>query len=171
MRKVNDEVLFADEPMVRLGRRDLESLKEQALKNERRRVRICAHREEGDRVHEMLIVMAKGQYVRPHKHLANPESFHVIEGSVDIFNFDEAGAIVSRIGLGDYASGKEFFYRYDETYFHTVLVNSDFFIYHETKSGPFKREDTILASWAPEETDKEGAARFMRRLMEHRAWR
>ena len=44
IRKINDEVYVADEPIVRVGAREIAFLKEKALLSARKRARICAHR-------------------------------------------------------------------------------------------------------------------------------
>lgn len=46
----------------------------------------------------MLIVMAKGSYIRPHKHKNKSESFHIIEGLLDVIVFDLAVEIGSNDG-------------------------------------------------------------------------
>jgi len=51
-----------------------------------------------------LIVLSGNTYIRPHKHLAKSESFHVIEGLVDIVILDDQGAITEVIQLGDFQS-------------------------------------------------------------------
>jgi len=55
-RKFNDEVLYpADKPVV-LDRAFVEWLKQQADLNPRRRIRLCAHQDPSEPIHEMLIV-------------------------------------------------------------------------------------------------------------------
>lgn len=164
VREVSEEVLYGDEAVVKVNRADMESLKEQALLNSRKRIRLCAHKDVDDKVHEMLIVHTRDTYVRPHKHLTKSESFHVIEGSVGVVIFDEAGGIVEVIQMGDYSSGRRFYYRLSEPCYHTLLISSDFLVFHETANGPFKKSDTIFPSWAPEENDAAGQRRFMGRL-------
>src|SRR5580704_9266068 len=87
------EVLYADERIVTIDAADIADLAGAAAVNPRRRIRVCAHRSVDDRLHEMVIVHTKDTYVRPHKHLGKAESFHVIEGEVDVVVFDEHGAV------------------------------------------------------------------------------
>lgn len=164
IKQFNEEVFFADEGIVKVGRRDIEFLKEKARYNERKRIRLCAHKDVDDKLHEMLIVHTKDTYVRPHKHLNKSESFHVIEGSVDVIVFDEDGSIIEVIRMGDYLSGRRFYYRMSDPYYHTLLIRSDFLVFHETTNGPFKKSDTILAPWAPDETDSAAVKEFMEHL-------
>jgi len=113
----------------------------------------------------MLIVHAKNTYVRPHKHLNKSESFHIIEGSADVIIFNEEGSIIEVIEMGDFKSGKQFYYRLSEPYYHTLLIHCDFLVFHETTSGPFNRSDTVFASWSPSEEDTNGVNIFMESLI------
>ena len=90
-KEINSEVLVANGPLTQVGREDIELLKKKAAENPRRRSRICAHRENDDRIHEMLIVLAADCYIRPHKHFGKSESLHLIEGSASAVFFDDAG--------------------------------------------------------------------------------
>src|SRR5687768_8037033 len=89
----NDEVLIAATPIVTVSPADIEALKALALQNPRKRIRICTHKDTADPLHEMLIVHTRDTYVRPHKHLNKSESFHVIEGTVDVVIFNESGDV------------------------------------------------------------------------------
>ena len=164
LKKFNDEVYYSSDPVVKVAQADIKDFKRKALANPRERVRLCSHPDVNDPLHEMLIVHTKGIYVRPHRHLNKSESFHVIEGRVDVVIYDESGEIREIMEMGDYASGKCFYYRIGEPLFHTLLIHSDFLIFHETTNGPLKREDTVFAAWAPEETEKSKVKEFMRKL-------
>lgn len=159
--KFNDEVLYTDDPIVAVDRTDIERLKQAALNNSRKRIRLCAHRDISSMLHEMLIVHTKNTYVRPHKHLNKSESFHVIEGMADIVVFDDNGNVTTVVPMGDYASGRKFFYRLSDPCFHALLIISEFFVFHEITKGPFVRTDTVFAPWAPEDGDEHAARHFM----------
>jgi len=163
---INDEVLAASGPLIEVTRTDIELIKQRAAANQRQRVRICAHLDTQDRLHEMLIVHMRGAYVRPHKHLNKSESFHLIEGQVDVVFFDEAGAITEVFHLGEYNSGGPFYYRLAEARYHTLLIHSEFLVFHETTNGPFRREETVFPSWAPEESDPVACRAFQERIAE-----
>lgn len=164
MRKLNEEVLVAEGPLSQISRADIEPLKRQAPLTPRRRIRICAHPDAADRLHEMIIVQTRGVYIRPHKHLKKSESAHVIEGTVDVVFFDEGGRVTEVVQLGEYGSGRQFFYRLEEPRYHTLLITSEFLVYHEVTNGPFVREDTVYAPWAPKESDIEACAQFQKNL-------
>lgn len=162
--KVNEEVLYPEPGVVRVGRDDVGMLKEQANRNRRQRIRLCAHSDVEDTLHEMFIVHKRDTYVRPHKHLNKSESTHIIEGSVDMVMFDEDGQITDVCRLGDYGSGLQFFHRISEPTFHTLLINSETLVFHETTNGPFRPPDTVWATWAPDIDDDNGAEAYVDRL-------
>lgn len=164
LNKLNDEVLVADEPIVRLSSGDIASLKQQALANPRRRIRVCTHPDTNDWLHEMLIVHTRGTYVRPHKHLNKSESVHIIEGEVDIVFLDDAGAVIDVVRLGDFRSGREFYCRANLQLYHTLLITTEFLVFHEITNGPFRREDSVFATWAPEESNTVACAEFQARV-------
>ena len=142
-------------------RSDIDLFKNLSSHNQRKRIRLCAHVEANDLLHEMLIVHERGVYVRPHKHPGKTESAHIIEGLVDVVVFDDAGQITSVIRMGDYTSGKTFYYRMATPVFHTLIIRSDVLVFHETTNGPFDRRDTIFAPWAPDDCDVSHAIAFM----------
>jgi cupin fold WbuC family metalloprotein len=109
----------------------------------------------------MLIVHERGAYVRPHKHTGKTESAHIIEGLVDVVMFDDSGRIESVIRMGDYASGRIFYYRMAIPVFHTLIIRSDVLVFHETTNGPFDRGDAVFAPWAPEDSDVNFVNTFM----------
>jgi cupin fold WbuC family metalloprotein len=153
-RRQDEEVLYPDEPIVRMTRADIDSLKAAALANRRRRMRLCAHRTPEASLHEMLIVHAAGSYIRPHKRLSQSKSYHVIEGTADVVLFDDAGRLVDVLAMGDYASAACFYFRLVDPYYVGVVVRSPTFVFHETTDGPFDGSQTIFAPWAPAEGDQ-----------------
>jgi len=152
IRKINNEVFVADESIVRLGVGQMTFLKQQALSSTRKRARICTHRSNDDALHEMLIAISSDSYIHPHKHMSKVESFHIIEGLVDVVVFDDVGTIVDIVELGDISTGRDFYYRLSDSLFHTLLIHSDFLILHEVTNGPFVASETLLAPFAPQES-------------------
>ena len=150
-RKESEEVFFVVDPLVKVDASTIVSLKEQSARNSRQRSRLCTHHSPLDDVHEMFIVHHKGIYVHPHMHVCKNESIHVIEGLVDMVVFDDEGAVIDVIEMGDYASGKIFYYRLPELQFHTLLIRSTDLVFHEVTKGPFRLADTVWAPWAPKE--------------------
>jgi len=163
MRLFNEEVYFTKDDVVKVKRSIINFLKSKSLKNKRKRIRLCAHKNIKDELHEMFIVHNKGIYIRPHKHLKE-ESLHVISGRADIILLNENGSIKNLIHIGEYSSGNDFYFRLPPSYYHTMIIKSDFLIFHETKAGPFDKKNTTFAPWAPEETDIEKVTIFQRSL-------
>jgi cupin fold WbuC family metalloprotein len=165
MRRVESaEVVYAGEGIVTVDSAAVEALIRDAAQNPRRRIRLCTHRNVDDAVHEMLIVHERSCYVRPHKHLGKSESFHVVEGEVDVVVFDDQGSVTDVIPMGPYGSSRPFFYRIAEPLYHTLLIRSDVLAFVETTSGPFKRSQTVFAPWSPDGEDADEVASYMSAL-------
>jgi cupin fold WbuC family metalloprotein len=163
-KRVSSEVCIAEERIVKIGREEVDALKRFLAEAPRGRTRLCAHRDVGEALHEMLIALRRGVYIRPHRHLGKNESFHIVEGLVDVVVLDEGGSISEVVTMGDYGSGRNFYYRLSNPCYHTLLIRSEVLVVHETTSGPFRKEDTEFAPWAPEETDFVAAQEFMSNL-------
>jgi cupin fold WbuC family metalloprotein len=157
----SDEVYVSETDVTTVTGDDIAFLKARAAENPRRRVRLCAHRDTADRLHEMLIVHMRGTYVQPHKHLGKSESFHVIEGRLKVLLFDDDGRHTRTVQLSEPNGGASFFYRLAAPTFHSVVPESEFVVFHEVTNGPFDRRETIAAPWAPSETDAAAGARFL----------
>ncbi|MBI2480932.1 MAG: cupin fold metalloprotein, WbuC family, partial [Planctomycetia bacterium] len=48
--------------------------------------------------------------------------------------------------------------------FHTLIVRSEYLMFHETTRGPFRREDTVFADWAPAESEADLARQYVTEL-------
>lgn len=157
--EINEEVLVTTDSIAEVTKDDIQWLKEKALTNKRERIRLCAHLSTENAVHEMLIVHTKGTYIPPHKHPGKSESFHMIEGDLDIVVFDDQGDIFQVITMGEYSTGARFFWRLSESNYHMVIPRSDIIVFHETTAGPFVLETSKnLAPWAPSEADEPAQA-------------
>ena len=161
---LNEEVFYAKEQTVKVGYQDIKFLKDHAYSNKRKRARLCSHRDLEDQIHEMFIIHTKNSYIRPHKHINKTESFHVIEGSVDVVIYNDDGSIMEIMAMGEYGTERIFFCRLSDPFFHTIRILSDYLVFHETTNGPFEKSNTLFAPWTPEESDKTGVKIFMNRL-------
>lgn len=161
----NEEVYRSSGPVTVVTREDIVFLKQQAAVNRRGRVRLCAHPNSEDRLHEMLIVHSRSAYVPPHRHMNKSESFHLIEGLLTVFIFDEDGKIKEVIPMGDPGSGRAFYYRLSSNRYHTIWPESEYVVFHEVTNGPFDRKESMSAPWAPAEDDKQGQERFIKTLL------
>jgi len=141
-----DEVVLAGPPQV-------ERLLREAAAAPKKRARLCAHAGPDARVHEMLIAFRGDTYVRPHRHLDKSESFHVVTGRARVVIFSNDGRVERLIELGPPGSGHPFFFRIASPLYHTLLLDGDELVLHETTSGPFVRGDAEFPDWAPAETE------------------
>lgn len=164
-KQLNEEVLYATDAIVRVSRREIAELVARGEANPRKRVRLCTHKDVKDKLHEMLIIHTKDTYVRPHKHLGKCESLHVIQGVVDVVLFDDEGRVGEVVPMGEYGSGRVFYYRLCDSCFHTLRIISDHLVFHEVTNGPFDRAETIFAPWGPDDGDKPAVSRFMQKLI------
>ena len=92
------------------------------------------------------------------------ESFHVIEGMVDVVLFSEGGEVSKVIKMGSYSSGGCFYYRVASPIYHTLLIRSEVLVFHETTNGPFDRSQMVFAPWSPDERDGAAIASFLGRV-------
>lgn len=164
IKQLNKEVLFNICRNIGVGYKEITFLKEKSRLNRRKRIRLCAHNNLRDKLHEMFIVHSKGAYIRPHKHSKKVESLHIIEGVADLILFHRKGNITDVIHMGDYSSGKKFYYRISDARFHTLIIKSKFFIFHETTLGPFNKECTVFAHWSPPESDNSAIRNFKKEI-------
>ncbi len=151
--KKSDEVYVAEGTVVQVRATDVTELLANASKNARRRSRLCAHPDASDRLHEMLIVLDRTTYIRPHRHAEKSESFHIIDGLLDVVLFHDDGTIRDVVRMGPYHTGRVFYYRLMDNCYHSVIIRSDYALFHETTNGPFQRGDTEFAPWSPAEGD------------------
>ncbi len=166
VRQINQEVFVAKESIVSFGNEESEFVKNAAIKSGRRRARICAHQANDDLLHEMLIAITPGSYIHPHRHLQKSESFHIVEGIVDIIVFNENGDITNLIELGQHGSERSFFYRMSESLFHTLHIKSEILVMHEVTNGPFQDSMSILAAFAPHESDLSAVKSYLEVLFQ-----
>ena len=152
--KESDEVYYCIDQIPKISKKEILTLLSKAKKNFSNKARICMHKNLNEKIHDMFIVHLKDCYVRPHKHLKKSECMFIINGEADAIIFDDNGKILQKIELGNYSSGKDFFYRINNNTFHMLLIKSEFFIFHENTEGPFKSDETVYAKWSPKKHDK-----------------
>jgi cupin fold WbuC family metalloprotein len=128
-------------------------LKERAARSPLRRSRLCLHRAHDDLVQQMIIVMCRDVLFRPHRHRAKTESFHMIEGLLDLIFFDDHGNSNRVVRMGPIGTGTIFCHRLSVSQFHAVLPQSDFVVMHEITTGPWIQDDAEFAPWAPIEQE------------------
>ena len=78
--------------------------------------------------------------------------------------FDDVGNVTQVVPMGQYDSGRIFFYRLSDPVFHTVSIRSDHLVFHESTNGPFNPDKTVWAPWAPDETEESAVLEFMKSM-------
>jgi len=158
-----NEAIFNQDEIIDVGSPTLDDLKQRAQMSPRGRFRLCLHHDTSAAVQEMIIVCRRGTYVRPHRHPpGNTESYHVIEGEMTVYLFDDDGKVTRRIEMGQVGSGKSFLYRIACDVWHLPVPTSDVVVYHEVYSGPFDKEvDVCYASWSPDDSDPQVVADYL----------
>lgn len=144
------DVFKHTDAIIEIGPDWLARLKRAAQESPLRRARVCLHIDPEDAIQEMIIALCEDTLFRPHRHHDKTESFHIVEGELDLIVFDDGGRPLRIIQMGPIASGKTFCYRLNAPLYHALLPRTPFVIFHETTAGPF-RNDAEFAPWAPEQ--------------------
>jgi len=165
---VSPEIIYSDGGFLAADDAVVALLKEKALQAPRRRCRLCFHESAEAAQQEMLIVMNRASYVRPHRHLGKVETLTIVEGACDALLFDDTGKVTRTIQMSPGATGGCFFYRMPSGIFHTLIFRSEWLVFLETTIGPFDRAMTETAGWAPPETDPDSGHAYLSSLASRR---
>lgn len=158
------KVIFRDWGNVNdVHQHDLDELIDFAQTAADQRARVCMHRTEADPVQEMVIAMTGRSYVRPHRQRGFEKSYVMLLGELQFIFFDESGVVLQSRRL---AADGVVVTRFDASLWHTARTVGEerVAVYLETIRGPFMREHTDWAQWAPEAGDLQGVARFLQQL-------
>ena len=99
----------------------------------------------------MIIAMKNNTYVYPHKHTKS-ESYHIIDGKMLLVYFKNNGEIDRFVKL---SVEDTLIARVDPGQYHGIIVLSKYAIFHETRIGPFEREnDSMFASWIEDDREQ-----------------
>jgi cupin fold WbuC family metalloprotein len=168
--EINEEVLYTKESVNKISKADMDFLKDRSYTNKRKRIRLCTHENFDDSVHEMFIVHHSGNYVPPHRHSSKVESYHVIEGELEIIVFSDDGVILDIVRLDHESQEGYFYFRIPKGLYHTVLAVSDTVVFHEITNGPFIQDSINMTEpiWAAsEDADADTIYRYLASL-EHK---
>jgi cupin fold WbuC family metalloprotein len=154
------DVFYPRPGVVAVTSADVAALKERAAASPRGRCRICLHGKETDILHDMVIVLYRGAYDRPHRHLVKVETMIAIEGAAvylrfaadgtpiaaDLFSAGNSGARVLRTPAGE---------------FHALMIVSEWLVFCESTLGPFDPGASEFAPWSPAAEETTAVARYL----------
>ena len=164
------EAEFNIETVRFVGKQDIDHLKMKSTESIRNRYRLCLHHDESHHTQEMIICLKGFTYFQPHRHPANhSESYHMVEGMLDVYLFNEQGVLVEKVQLaapGSFnAASRAFMYRLSAPIYHFVVPLSEWTIYHEVLTGPWNKDSVNqYAPFAPTEDDIEAVYAFVHKL-------
>ena len=165
------EAQFNSEMFRDINPRDINALKEKVIASPRNRYRLCLHADQSHHTQEMIICLKGFQYFQPHLHPeGRSESYHMIEGKMDIYLMDERGEVVETIELvAPHNLAKDscqsFMYRLSAPMYHFTFPRSEWTVYHEVLTGPWSKELVVnYAPFAPGEDDWEGVKEYVRKI-------
>lgn len=126
-------------------------------------LRVCLHKNPEAAYHDMIILQHRKNFYRPHKHLNKGETWHILEGRLASFVFDENGGIADARCL---SPNSTFLYRIGNDKYHVGIPISDIVIFHESKPGPFlASSDSIFPNWAPDGSNDKQAQDYRDSLL------
>ncbi len=142
-----------NEEIIEIDDRAIERLKKEAHYSRDKRARLCLHNNSDEYVHEMVLVMCRGSYIRPHKHpLGKSESYSILDGEMDVLIYNDQGTVIRRIEMGLPGSGKTFLYRLSMQLWHAPISRTNTVAFIEVYTGPFcKSVDVEYAPWSRQE--------------------
>ncbi|MCZ6523139.1 MAG: WbuC family cupin fold metalloprotein [Alphaproteobacteria bacterium] len=153
-------LFLGHKPFNEIGASEISALVETARGEGRRVARLCLHRDPDEAVQEMVIAIARGAYVCPHRQPPKRKSYVVLEGSLAVVFFDEGGAITQVTELSATDPGRCRLLSFASDRFHTTVPLSRHAVIVETIAGPFVRPQTEWAEWAPDNADGPGVQAF-----------
>lgn len=161
LKSENPEVFYFTDQRNFLEKKDLENLIVLGKKSQRGRAKYCLHENSDSMLHEMFHVHYLNTYTRPHKQIDKSTSLHLISGNMDLYLFDDKGSVIDLVSLGDYKTELPFYFCAPKNTYRTLVVKSPVVLFHEIRLGPFDKQDTIFAPWAPMEEDHDGIRNFI----------
>ena len=154
---------FCREKPARVSGGLVEQLKQAAEQAGGKNVRLCLHDGPDATFHNMIIVERKSGYYRAHRRPNKDVTYHMIEGTMGAFVFDEKGQIEEACLL---EVGKNFIYSVDADRFRVTIPISDLVIFHEASPGPFVGEgDSVYPIWAPDGNNENEAKAYTAKLL------
>lgn len=142
--KKNDRVYYAKKNPFGLSRQLIFFIKELALLRSIKLCRVCMHVDDECDIHEMLMIHTQANLVGPLRQNKTSISYHIMEGELDIKLFNESGIELDEFTLNQDKSSCQYLksLRLNANQYRSIQSKTDFSIFLETASGPFKDSDT-----------------------------
>ena len=143
-KKAKSASFYLKNPYVRVNKKFLNFLKDYSKNNKGCDVRICIHESPDSIHHDMVLYQKKKNFYMPHKHNHCGDTYHVIEGKLACFLFDNKGKITYSCIIK-----KNEIFKTPARVYHVTSPVTDV-IYHESKSGKFNpKKNSIFPTWMP----------------------
>lgn len=156
------EVEFWRDDIIKIDATVIDAMKSKANQNPSGKFRYCFHKDESALMQEMLFVISREGYARPHKHLDVAESHVVIEGEGYCVLFDDVGCVVDCFTISKHSN---FLYRVQCGIWHMVIPTTEQLVIYEIREGCFDANTNIFPDWAPS-TDEDEIKDYKQRIME-----
>lgn len=143
----------------------LDSVTHEAQENSRLRMNYNLHESLDAPIHRLLNALEPGTYLPPHRHTDKEETYILLRGNLLVFFYDDLGNVTEKANLN--LSAGVYGVEISAGTWHSIIILEPGTVIFEIKSGPYcplPPED--IAPWAPAPSDAEGAAVFMKRMLE-----
>lgn len=161
--ELNKEVQFLRESIIKVDDDMIIDMKKKAGNNPSGKLRYCFHKDENAGMQEMLFVMPRAGYARPHMHKDVAESHVIIEGEGICVLFTASGDVVEGFKI---SPEDKLLYRIQEGIYHMVIPVSEQMVIYEVREGKFDSGTNIFPDWAPREDEVDNIKRFRQNLLE-----
>ena len=148
-KKAKSKSFYLKNPYIKVGKKFINFLKSYSKKNNNCDVRICVHESPKSIHHDMILYQKKGNFYLPHKHNHCGDTYHVIEGKLACYLFDNTGKITYSCII----KNNELFKTPKKVYHVTSPITD--VVYHESKTGKFDpKKNSIFPTWSPKTSDE-----------------
>ncbi len=154
---IEDGIQQTDAEALCVDHHTLENLRAKLQEHPIQGVQLCMRPNSCSPAPEMIVAHSKHGYIRPHKHQERRESFQMLVGALDLVIFEEGGRVREVVHMDADHCKKSLFTHLTQPVFHTIIIRSEYAVFHESLSGPAEAEDIVYADWAPS-LDEDGEA-------------
>lgn len=110
---------------------------------ENKLVRVCLHNDDNDDLQSMIIYVPKSYNPIIHMHKDKTETYHLLKGKCTIAYFSTNGENTENIELSKY----NMICRVPSNTYHAVIPFEMDIVFHESITGPYNPDDTIIPEW------------------------